>query len=1048
MSSLPYGIYEEIVNCLTERHLSSIDRSNTGVQTSSLDRGDSHVALAEYLKHVIADALDCQGEDDRLARQIELCNRVIQLLHDSNQGLLFDAKGITPQGLRLLSVYPRHGVSDSPPERPDTPLAFGCLLTGTRLDPSLVSQIRKEMRTADHVDILCSFIKWSGLRIIEDELQQFTSRPHTSLRLITTSYMGATDLKAIDRLGALPNTTIRVSYDTHRTRLHAKAYIFHRDSRYGSAYIGSANLSHAALTEGLEWTVKVSQAEAKHLWEKLTATFETYWCDPEFTPYDASQRERLRSALQQEQGDRASEDNPYIFELHPYTFQQEILDRLEAERTIQARNRHLVVAATGTGKTMVAAFDYHNWCRSQGRIGRDLPRLLFVAHREEILRQSRSSFRAVLRDHNFGELLVGGSDTRCLDHLFVSIQSYNSRQLADLPTHFYDYVVVDEFHHAAAQSYERLLEHVQPKVLLGLTATPERSDGLDILRFFGHHISAEIRLPDAINRKLLSPFQYFGITDAVDLTNVRWRRGGYAVEDLEAKYNGNDIRTGLIVAKVREQLLDPKQARGLGFCVSIAHAEYMAEQFCRYGIPAEALSAESSDEQRRTVQDRLRRREINFIFAVDLYNEGVDIPEVDTVLFLRPTESLTVFLQQLGRGLRLCEGKDCLTVLDFIGQAHRSFRFDLRLCALLTNGSTSLIEQVRNEFTYLPAGCSIHLEKQARQYIIENIRQAVRQSKTTLARELSSFAQGLGRCPSLGEFVDFFKLDLEDIYRRGVSWSRLCADAGLKASFEEPDEQRLTRGFRRIQHISSSPQIQYLIKVLSGVTELDNEPSLEEVPRRWLLMMHFCLWGRDWLPGSISESVERVRTNPQLCTELLEVLDYRLTCIASVAPDLNLPFVCPMAVHAQYTRDEILAALGHWTLERQPDMREGVLRLADIGADILFVTLSKTEHEFSPSTMYNDYAINEDLFHWQSQSTIASDSPTGQRYIEHAHHGQTILLFVREHKKAASLACPFHFLGPAEYVSHEGSRPVSIVWKLRHRIPAVLLRRTARLLNS
>lgn len=1048
MASLPYGIYEEIISHLRKGQLSGVDSSIVGTETSQLDAGDSHTALAEYLKRIIADALDCQEGDDRLTRQVELCNRIVQLLHEDNRRLSFHSKAITPEALRLLSVYPRRSAADSPPDRPDTPLAFGCLLTGTRLDPSLVSQIRKEMRTADRIDILCSFIKWSGLRIIEDELREFTSRPGVSLRLITTSYMGATDLKAIERLAVLPNTTIRVSYDTHRTRLHAKAYIFHRETGYGSAYVGSANLSHAALTEGLEWTVKVSQVEASHLWEKLTATFETYWSDPEFALYDASQRERLQAALQLERGDGADTENPYVFELRPYTFQQEIIDRLDAERAIQGRNRHLVVAATGTGKTMVAAFDYRNWCRSQCLNGHDLPRLLFVAHREEILRQSRSAFRAVLRDHNFGELLVGGYEAQDRDHLFVSIQSYNSRQLADLPCDFYDYIVVDEFHHAAAQSYERLLEHVKPKVLLGLTATPERADGLDVLRFFGHHISAEIRLPDAVNRKLLSPFQYFGITDAVDLADVRWRRGGYAVEDLEAKYTGNDIRTGLIVEKVRERLLDPRRSRGLGFCVSIAHAEYMAEQFRRHDIPAEALSADSSDEQRRTVQGRLRRREINFIFAVDLYNEGVDIPEVDTVLFLRPTESLTVFLQQLGRGLRLSEEKDCLTVLDFIGQAHRSFRFDLRFRALLTNGSTSLVEQVQDEFMHLPAGCSIHLEKQAKQYILENIRQAVRQSRTILIRELKTYAEGLGRRPLLSEFLDFFKLDLDDIYRRNVSWSRLCAEAGVGPAFEEPDEQQLTRGIRRIQHIASAPQIRYLIGVLSGTTNADDESQLDGASRRWLLMMHFCIWGRDWSPNSIAESVARLQANPRLCEEFIQVLQRRLECIASVAPDLDLPLVCPMTLHAQYTRDEILAALGHWTLERQPDMREGVLHLADANTDLFLVTLNKTDREFSPSTMYHDYAMNDELFHWQSQSTSAVDSPTGRRYIEHALRGHTILLFVREYRKIANLACPFYFLGPADHVSHEGSRPVSIVWRLRHKMPAALLRRTARLASG
>src|SRR5262249_5274843 len=246
------------------------------------------------------------------------------------------------------------------------------------------------------------------------------------LRVVTTSYLGATDLKAIDLLQAMSNTEIRVSYDTHRTRLHAKAYLFHRDTGFGTAYVGSANLSRPALTEGLEWTVKLSQYESPHLWDRVAATFETYWEDGEFEPYHEAERPRLKRALEEERSVGWSGPEPFLFELRPYAFQQEILDRLDAERRVQGRDRHLVVAATGTGKTMLAAFDYRRWSRENASATGQLPRLLFVAHRDELLQQSIETFRAVLRDPNFGELLVGGREPDQFDHLFVSIQSYNS----------------------------------------------------------------------------------------------------------------------------------------------------------------------------------------------------------------------------------------------------------------------------------------------------------------------------------------------------------------------------------------------------------------------------------------------------------------------------------------------------------------------------------------------------------------------------------------------------------------------------------------------
>jgi superfamily II DNA or RNA helicase/HKD family nuclease len=1034
------GLFDLVVGQLLEERLAALDPHSFAAESIPVDPGDSHAILADYLRPLLRRALDALAGEERLQHQTALCNRVIRLLAEV-VGEELAGEAIAGRARRLLSIRPATAPAV---ERPDTPLGLGCLLTGTRLDPSLVSQLRKEIQTADRVDVLCSFIKWSGIRILEEALRTFSAQPGARLRVITTSYLGATDLKAIDLLQSLPATEVRVSYDTHRTRLHAKAYLFHRDTGFGCAYVGSANLSHAALTDGLEWNIKISQYESPHLWERVTATFETYWNDAEFTPYAAADRHRLHAALAQERRGAEARTQPLLFDLRPYAFQQEILDRLDAERRVQGRSRHLVVAATGTGKTMIAAFDYRQWSREVPGAGGATPRLLFVAHREELLQQSLATFRAVLHDHNFGDLLVGGRRPESYEHLFVSIQSYNSQKLAEqfAPDHF-AYVVVDEFHHAAAPSYERLLAHVRPGVLLGLTATPERSDDLDVLGHFGGHLSAQIRLPDAINRKLLSPFQYFGVTDAVDLRGLQWQRGGYRTDELDRVFTGNDARAALVIQKVWDILLDPRQARGLGFCVSVAHAQYMAAKFNQHGIPADSLSGESERWHREEVQGRLRRRDINFLFVVDLYNEGVDIPEVDTVLFLRPTESLTVFLQQLGRGLRLYDDKDCLTVLDFIGQAHRNFRFDRRFRALLTDPLLPVAEQVEHGFTNLPAGCTIQMERVARQHVLDNIRQAIRQARPTLVREIIDLAGALGRAPGMAEFLEHYDLEPEDLYRRNVCWSRLCVEAGVGTDFHDPDEVVLARGLRRVQHVSSTEHIKSLLRALQLPDE--ERSRLDEAGQRRLLMLDLCLWGRDNLPRSAADGLQRLRNNPTVRAELAELLDYRLGCVDEVPPSLQLPFTCPLTLHAQYTRDEILAALGHWTRTEQREMREGVLHLPAIQADVFLFTLNKTEQHFSPTTMYLDYAINEHLFHWQSQSTTSPASPTGRRYIGHEKLGYTVLLFGREDTKVGNLSAPFSFLGPARYISHMGSRPMSITWRLEHPLPAKLLRRMARL---
>ncbi|MCX5673325.1 MAG: DUF3427 domain-containing protein [Planctomycetota bacterium] len=1043
------GLYEQIIDRLLASKLAALAGQPFTIERRPLDAADAYAYLAQHLHRLLEHGLRQIEGEDAVQRQVELCNEIIGVMLRQIGDGQADETVVAEEASRLLAV-----VETSPTgqpatiPRPDTPLSTSCLLTGTRLDPSLVSQLQKEILSADRIDILCSFIKWSGIRILEDQLRMFTGRPSTKLRIITTSYMGATDLKAIEFLQALPFAELKVSYDTHRTRLHAKAYLFHRDTGFGSAYIGSANLSHAALTEGLEWNVKVSQYEQSSLWDKIAATFETYWNDAEFCTYTPADRDRLRAALLAERSGGAQGAPALFFDLRPYSFQQEILDRIRAEREVQGRNRHLIVAATGTGKTMIAGFDYRSWRNRQLEdTGRE-PRLLFIAHREEILRQSLAAFRGILRDQNFGDLMVNSLRPASMDQVFCSIQTYNAQDMASaLPADHYDYVVVDEFHHAAAPSYRRLLANIRPKVLLGLTATPERSDELDVLRYFDGHITAEIRLPDAINRKLLSPFQYFCVSDSVDLSSLQWQRGGYRLNDLDRIYTGNDMRAALVIQKVREKLLDVRRARGLGFCVSVAHAQYMAGKFQEAGIPAECLHGDSPDDVRRGVQNRLRRGEVNFIFVVDLYNEGVDIPEADVVLFLRPTESLTLFLQQLGRGLRLSEDKDCLTVLDFVGRAHQRFRFDLRFRSLLTDPTYRIDREIEQGLPHLPAGCNVHLERLTREYVLENIRHNLRMARPQIVNEIAGFESDTGLPLSLGAFLDHYELHPDDIYRRD-SWSRLCAQAGVRPDFADPDEEQLAKGLRRIEHINDPHMIRRLMDLVQmPFQQLPIGLGDDEV-RRMALMMHLSLWATRWIPRDLIESIARLQRNPTILAELRELMDYQLQQVRSVAPPLNLPFPCPLHLHSLYTRDEIMAALGRWTLQAQPDMREGVLHLPEVSTDALLITLNKTEDEYSPTTMYEDYAISADLFHWQSQSTTSDTSPTGQRYIQHSHRNHTILLFVREDKRANGLACPYHFLGPASYVSYTGSRPMSITWRLRYAMPAHLLRRTGRLASG
>ena len=1022
------GLYDLLVTQTIENEIARLGDPRLAT-LAPVDAEESHSALAQFLERLIASSLASLRGTDAADKQRELTDKILSTLADALDDGDSEVLSIAHPLQRLLAI--QRSVNADPTERPGSPLSRCSLLTGTRLDASLGSQLRKEIATCDRIDILCSFIKWSGLRVILDHLQELAERSEgLAIRVITTSYMGATDPKAVQALSELPGTEVRVSYDTKRTRLHAKAYLFHRRTGFGSAYVGSANLSNAALSEGLEWTTKLSQYELPYLWEKVAGTFETYWQDNEFQPFDDQSHERLRQAISTERKAGTAPGVEINFDLRPFPFQEEILDVIAAEREVQGKQKHLIVAATGTGKTMIAAFDYARVARELGR----KPRLLFIAHRKEILNQALAAFRCVLRDQNFGDLLVDGNDPQQCEHLFCSIQSYNSRNLQAKPRDQFEYVVVDEFHHAAAPSYRSLLDHVQPRVLLGLTATPERSDQLDVLSWFDGRASAVIRLPDAVSRRLLCPFQYFGVSDSVDLDGLNWQRGGYRIDDLDRLYTGNDVRAKLILEKFIETVLEPREVRGLAFCCSVAHAEFMARFFDDNGIPSIALSAGSTNEERSSAQQRLRERSVNFIFVVDLYNEGVDIPEVDTVLFLRPTESLTVFLQQLGRGLRLHPDKDCLTVLDFIGAQRKEFRFANRFRALSDKPTTKLDREIESGFPHLPSGCVIKLERVAQQRVLENVRESIRLIRGRMVASLRDLNQYLSRVPRLEDALDYFDTTLDELLKRGL-WSRLLTDAGLVEVAKDPDEEQLAKGLRRLSHINCPSQIQAAIKHLDQ--EADPEPGFAE-------MLHVSLWGAKHAGMSLAEADKRLRNNPTVIDDLRCVLDYRLKQSPMIA-SRNATTFKPLAIHAAYTRDEILVALGHWSFNKRPSQREGVLHLKPRKLDAFFVTLQKTENEYSPTTMYEDYLISHDQFHWQSQSNTSEQSPTGQRYIRHSEQGYTPLLFVRETKNLPSgISAPYHFLGPCQYLSHSGSRPISIVWKLEYPVPTRLLRTMAR----
>ena len=1020
---LKQGIYEHIINQETDRKMQEAEQSGLVCVQQPIDDAESPQMLANYLANAIRQKLeDTEEQQDR----VNLINRIMV-----DAGLLDDKQIVKPADLLAEVITKQQSAlqnqSNTQTIRPISGFRVSNLFTGGSSTLSLGEEIRREIASADEICFIVSFLKVSGVRILLDDLKKFCSREGTRLRIITTTYCGATQAKAIEQLAALPNTEIRISYSTDIERLHAKSYIFVRNSGMNTAYIGSSNLSKSAQTEGLEWNMRVTSVENPHIIKTALATFEMYWNSPNFEDFGIGGIEKFNKEIHRNIFHTEATDFVYKrYTLLPH--QKQILDKLRVEREDRGNFKNLIVAATGTGKTVISAFDYQEFARTHSRA-----RILFTAHREEILRQSLNTYRSVLQDANFGTLWVGTNrpqEASEYEHLFVSISMFNSRFeefFALLNSDFYDYIVIDEAHHSQADSYRKLFNHFQPQLLVGLTATPERMDGKDLRPDFGNRISAEIRLPQALQAGLLTPFQYLCISDDTDLSDDSlWSGQKYNIERLADKLCAK-TRARLIVDALHKYLADEYTCRALCFCVNKRHADFMAEQLRLYGFNAQSLTSDTPADERKHLAKGLREGTLHYLCVVDIFNEGVDIPEVDTVLFLRPTESLTIFLQQLGRGLRLSAGKTELTVLDFVAQANRKYDFASRFRALTLHPEKNIQKQIKDGFTLLPLGCSIVMEKKARQYILDNITSAI-YNKNRIVKEINSYAS----LPTITQFLENNGQDIRILYQGTNCWSSLKRAAGRISYSDDVITKRLEKGIANLIHHNTTSFLRFIERFIAG-----DKVHLVESNSTYAIMLYYALF-QDKINkagfNSIYEALDLIHLPKYTCfkQEISEVISYLLANLEIKTSPLEEGIIPGLELHGCYTREEIFTLAGRQTADvRMQGVASVAFNLPEYNTVLLFVTLNKSEKDFSPSTQYNDYLINENYFHWQSKNTDSHNNSGGRKYVEQSKTGINIILFVREEKKDAfGNTSPFHCFGLVDYVSSHDDFPMNVKWKL------------------
>ena len=1024
------GLHEALITRALAEQLEHALQLGGVVDREPLEEEEVPEVLARHIEQVLRRSLAHVPTGGRRVHQARIANRILGVLRDeldkhgpeADQDLLDSLE-------QLLEVQaPTENLAKPKATvRPSTPFGATDVLMNLRGEPAIGRELQLELASAKRVDLICSFLRWSGYCLLREGLRELLQKRGGKLRVLTTTYVGVTERRVLDDLVAL-GADVKVSYEHRRTRLHAKAWLFHRPNGLTTSYVGSSNVSRSALVDGLEWNVRLSTPCSPDAITRIRDTFDALWHSPEFESFDpVRDRKRFDESRRVAGGGGASAVFLPMIDLRAHPFQEAMLDRVTFERKAHDRHRNLIVAATGTGKTVMAALDFK---RLHARAGGCT--LLFVAHREQILLQAKGTFALALRDAEFGELLAGGNQPIHGKHVFATIQSLSEAKIQALAPDAYDVVIIDEFHHAAAPSYTRLIDHLRPQELLGLTATPERADGKNVQdEFFDGFIAAELRLWDALEHELLVPFHYFGIADGTDLSNLKWSQGSYDTAELGRLYTGDHARLNAVMHGIDDYVSDSADMKALGFCVGVAHAQWMAARFNDRGVAAGCLHGGSTGPERQTAIRELQRGELKVIFTADLFNEGVDIPEVNTVLLLRPTDSPVLFQQQLGRGLRRSENKECLTVLDFIGMQHKKFRMDRRLgqlCGVHTRVGVS--KAVEGLFPHLPPGCSLHLERTAQEVVLNNLKQTLSSSLKALTDSLRQ----LGPEASLADFLEEARVDLADLYRSETrTWSALRRRAEFDVPEAGPDEEVLRKALTRLTHMDDEEYLAWLQSFLRAPlpTKAPTQPRL----RVYLEMLSAGLFGytHGRAPGSLEIALEQFRRHPAIVADLLALVEVRRSQLSKLTLELPSALKVPLRVHATYSLGEALAALGHVRADKPRRVESGVFHVKAKNLDAFFMTIRKTEKQYSPTTLYRDFALSQDLIHWESQSRTAPGSPTGQRYIHHKQLGHEILLFVREARSDDQhRTMPYTFVGPADYVSHEGSKPIAFQWRLRY----------------
>lgn len=918
-------------------------------------------------------------------------------------------------------------------------------------EKNLLNELRESFENCIGFYFSVAFVNFSGLQLLLEDLKQ-TEKNKIKGQIITSTYLNFTQPSALKKIKEFLNIDLKI-FIADKKGFHTKAYIFEYENTY-KIYIGSSNITQSALKNNEEWNVKIISKKNEDFANTVLINFkrlfdETTNVDDKFLEEYKKIIDDIKKINLGNQSDLRERLNI----INPNSMQERAIENLNRLRA-HGGNKSLVIASTGTGKTYMSAFDIREF---------NPKKALFIVHREDILRKAMSDYAKVIKDKSMG-LFTGSKKEYDSDFLFATIQTM-SRYFKEFREDHFDYIVIDEAHHAAAETYTRVLEYFKAKFVLGMTATPERSEGADIYSIFDNNIALEVRLSDALEEDLVTPFHYFGITDIdgvnlrdIDLNNIA---------EITNRLKVNE-RVEYIIEKMKFYGFDGEYLKAIGFCISKEHARYMEKEFNKRGINSIALTSDDSVDDRAKVIKRLENDNdaLEVIFTVDLFNEGIDIPSINTVLMLRPTNSSIIFIQQLGRGLRKYKDKEFLTVLDFIGNHNKAFLIAIALNGARYYDKDSLKVSIATDFANILGSSNIQMDRISKERILAQIDSENFNVIKYLREEYEEFKKmNSGRIPDL--LIDYLKFEGAPnpvkFIKHNSNKSKTYIEFLNKVEKSFKDYELLeNESFETIlKDLSGNLPlkrpyefiiIRYLIKSKSSnLANLKNEilKYIEFIDEDSLNHSIECLLGKylDALQTknklllinkkddniSLSEEFINILKNKKFKLYIEDVINYGLLRYEKDYGEkyYGVPF---FRLYNQYNMIDA-ALLSNYRKIHSSFRGQGLI--VNNNHWFLFVDLHKDD-DIKDSINYNDKFISRDVFQWESPNSTLVSSARGKNLINNVENNIHLHLFIRKYKEIDNKVEPYIYIGEGDTVEHEGEKPIKLKLQLRNKVPVKL----------